>query len=443
MSAPAGPLPLGVVADDITGAGDIGGLLAKHGYAVRIVAAEADWEVVASRLMEERTDALIIDTDSRLLAPHEAAARVRRATGALREAGIHTFWKKTCSVFRGNVGAEFDALLDELSEIRAVAVAAFPRNGRTTVHGQHFVRGLALPQTEFAHDPFHPRLDADLVRDLGRQTPHGVVGLALEAIRAGPEALTAELARLRDQGCRYILADAETQSDLQALARALAGARVFLGSSALAEELPPLWPPVAPLNPPDVSKVRHPRRAVLVAGSVMPQTRAQIAAFRASNGIEFVLDPEQALLAPAAAVNTLVRQACAVLLSDRPVLIRTPNESSDVVAVRAHGRALGLDAGEVSRRLSGVLAEAGAEAARRGASGRLIALGGDTSAALTRALGIAHTQVLRELEPGLPLTYAPDQRLLLVLKSGSFGSPDFLALALQALQQPISEHADQ
>ncbi|GHF53609.1 uncharacterized protein YgbK (DUF1537 family) [Deinococcus metalli] len=442
MSPAAGPLPLGVVADDITGAGDIGGLLAKHGYVVRIVSAGADWEALSSRLLRERTDALIIDTDSRLIPPQDAAARVRRATRALLAAGAQTFWKKTCSVFRGNVGAEFDALLDELGEESAVAVAAFPRNGRTTVHGKHHVRGVALPQTEFAHDPFHPRTDADLVRDLGRQTSRGVVGLSLETVRAGPHALATELTRLRAKGAGYVLSDAETQGDLRALAVALSGARVFLGSSALAEELPPLWPPVAPPGPPEGMRVDHPRRVVLVAGSVMPQTRAQIAAFRAGGGAEFVLDPEHALTAPGTAVTTLAGQAGAVLASDQPVLIRTPQEPGDVVAARARGLDLGLEASEVSRRLSAVLAGAAAEAARQGGAGRLIALGGDTSAALTRALGVTHTLVLRELEPGLPLTYAPEQRVLLVLKSGSFGSPDFLAVALDALEQPVTGYAE-
>ena len=127
------PRPLvGVVADDITGADDIGVMFAKHGYAVRIFGAGTDLAALPGRLAGRRTDVIIIDTDSRMDEPQVAYAKVRRATAALVRAGCGLFWKKTCSVFRGNVGPEFDALFDELNHRFALAVAAFPKNGRVT-----------------------------------------------------------------------------------------------------------------------------------------------------------------------------------------------------------------------------------------------------------------------------------------------------------------------
>lgn len=428
------PLPLGIVADDITGAGDIGALLAAQGFAVRIIAAEADWETLVPRLLAERTDALIIDTDSRLMDSAEAAARVRRATRLLREGGCLRFWKKTCSVFRGNVGAEFDALMDELNEGFAVALAAFPKNGRTTLHGQHFVRGVPLPNTEFAHDPVHPRTDANLVRDLGRQTKHAVMNLSIETVRGDGVTLQSEIAHFKALGVRYLLTDAETQGDLRALAAALTDERVYLGSSALAGELPDVWPPAAPFLPLSGDTLPHPRRVLLLAGSVMPQTQAQVVAFCAAGGQEFVLNPEQALTRPEQAAQELAQRAAWVLKTDQPALIRTPNHPDQVRAVRERGASLGLDGTQVSVRLSTVLAQAAAAGARLADTARLIALGGDTSAALTRVLGVDHTLVVRELEPGLPITYAPEARLLLVLKSGSFGTPEFLHRALAVLE---------
>ena len=43
--------------------------------------------------------------------------------------GYHQFRKKTCSVFRGNIGAEFDAMLEALGLEFAVIVLGFPRAG--------------------------------------------------------------------------------------------------------------------------------------------------------------------------------------------------------------------------------------------------------------------------------------------------------------------------
>ncbi|MGI8711123.1 MAG: four-carbon acid sugar kinase family protein, partial [Acidimicrobiales bacterium] len=310
------------MADDITGAGDIGGLLAKHGYAVRILSEGADWEALSARFAQERTDALIIDTDSRFLPPQEARARVERATRALQAAGCGAYWKKTCSVFRGNVGAEFDAMLQALGLDCGVAIAAFPRNGRSTLHGEHFVRGVPLPDTEFGQDPLHPRRERSLVRDLRSQTPHHVENLPIETVRAGPDAVRAALTSPRSG---YLLADAETQDDLRVLARALANERVFLGSSGLAEELPGVWPPVQPFAPLQGAHWTHPHRVIMIAASVMPQTRAQVDEYAGSGGTVHELDVPLALNDPDAASAQLATRARHTFETQGTVLLRSPN----------------------------------------------------------------------------------------------------------------------
>lgn len=432
-------LRLGIVADDITGAGDIGGLLAGHGWAVRILSAGADWEGLCARLAQERTDALVIDTDSRFLPPEAARERVERATRALMAAGCGAYWKKTCSVFRGNVGAEFDAMLGVLGAEFGVAVAAFPRNGRTTRHGEHFVRGVPLPDSEFGQDPMHPRREVSLVRDLDSQTPHQVVNLPIETVRAGVRAVRDRREALEREGVRYVLADAETQGDLRVLAQALANERVFLGSSALAEELPAVWPSASPFVPLAGARWTHPRRVVMIAGSVMPQSRAQVEHYAARGGTVHELDFALTLRDPERAGQSLADLALATLAARDTVLLRSPNSPEQVEATRESGAALGLDGVEVSQRISGVLAEAARLTAQLSGTQKLVALGGDTSAALTRALGMTHTVVVEELAPGLPSTYAPEEGLLLVLKSGSFGPPDFLKLALDHLQHAQGE----
>ncbi|MFD1733171.1 four-carbon acid sugar kinase family protein [Deinococcus malanensis] len=395
---------LGIVADDITGAGDIGGLLAKHGYAVRILSEGADWEALSVRFTQERTDALIIDTDSRFLPPEEARARVVRATRALQAAGCGAYWKKTCSVFRGNVGAEFDAMLQTLGLETGVAVAAFPKNGRATLHGEHFVRGVPLPDTEFGQDPVHPRRDANLVRDLGRQTPRPVSSLPIETVRAGVAALRTAVDGV---SAGYLLADAETQEDLRVLAQALANERVFLGSSGLAEELPAVWPAVEAFVPLQGAHWTHPQRVILIAGSVMPQTRVQVEHYVATGGTVYELDIPLALSDPERAAELLARLAGGALDAHSTVLLRSPNTPEQVAQARALGAVSGLTDLQVSQRISGTLASAAQLTAGRTGTQKLVALGGDTSAALTRALGITHTVVVEELAPVCP---APTRR---------------------------------
>ncbi|WP_374713206.1 four-carbon acid sugar kinase family protein [Symbiobacterium terraclitae] len=429
------PRPLvGVVADDITGAGDIGVMFAKHGYAVRIFGAGTDLSTLPQRLAGRRTDVIIIDTDSRMDAPSVAYAKVRRATAALVRAGCGLFWKKTCSVFRGNVGPEFDALFDELDHGFALAVAAFPKNGRATRDGCHYVHGRPLAESEFARDPVHPRTESNLVADLQRQTGRKVGLIPLAVIRRGPEAIRAAMGEAQAAGVAYALCDGETQADLAAIARAAAAERVLLGASALAEELPAVWEPVTPYSPLAGLELDDAAGVLVIAGSVMPQTQAQVAAAEAAGARVFTLTSAEALRDPAGAAARLARAAADGLRGGANVVVRSENRPDAVDAARALGASLGMDGVAVSRRISAVLASVAKAALAETGARRLITLGGDTSAAVCRELGVDETVVLAEIAPGLPSSLVPGERpLLLVLKSGSFGGPEFVNEAIAHL----------
>ncbi len=426
---------VGVVADDITGAGDIGIMFAKHGYAVRIFSAATDLESLPQRLASVRTDVAIIDTDSRMDPSPLAFDKVRRATAALRAAGCTTYWKKTCSVFRGNVGVEFDAMLDELGESFGVTVAAFPRNGRVTINGIHSVHGRLLAQSEFALDPVHPRTQSDLVADVAGQTSRKVSLIPLEVIRQGVVATRQALDEARAAGVAYALCDGERQEDLAIIAAASASERVFLGSSGLAEEMPSVWAAAQSFDPFDGLQLPNTTGVLVVAGSVMPQSRAQVEAMADSGIPVLTLTNTDALTDPQGAVDRLSRLAVEHLRQGSHVVVRSENWPDGVQAARALGLQQGLDGVAVSRRISSLLAGVTALILAQTGAHRLITLGGDTSAAICRELGITETVVLQEIQAGLPSTLAPgDHPLLLVLKSGSFGAPDFGLKAIQHLQ---------
>lgn len=69
---------------------------------------------------------------------------------------------------------------------------------------------------------------------------------------------------------------------------------------------------------------------------------------------------------------------------------------------------------------------------------RFVVAGGETSNAVTRALGVTRLTIGAEIAPGVPWTYAVSggQAIALALKSGNFGSPDFFALAFTTLAVP-------
>jgi uncharacterized protein YgbK (DUF1537 family) len=422
---------VGVVADDITGAGDIGGLFALHGLAVRVLGSSVDPDDVARRMAGVRADVLVLDTDSRFDPPARAQRKVRRATEALARWGATLFFKKTCSVFRGNVGAEIDAMLDELDEPFTVAVAAFPRNGRTTLAGVHRVHGRPLAESEFARDPVHPRTESNLVTDLGRQTARRVDLVPIDVVRGGT--LASHLFVLRAGGCGVALCDGETQEDLAIIARACADERVLVGSSALAEELPRSWTPAPPFDAMAGAGVAAAGGVLVIAGSVMPQTAAQVAALAAAGVVVHTLDSD-ALLADAEAVaRAAATRAAAELAAGRDAVVRADATPDAVAAARALGAARGLGDTEVSRIVSGTLARVAELTLAASPAAGLVVLGGDTSAAVCARIGLDETVIVEEIEAGLPLSLAPARRLLVVLKSGSFGSPDFVLRAIDRL----------
>src|SRR5512138_51877 len=154
-------MKMGVVADDVTGSNDIGIMFAKSDYLTHVYSfKEAADSFGASE--ENAPDILILDTNSRLDAPEIAYRKVFAATRELQRAGCRQFHNKTCSVFRGNIGTEFDAMLDALGLEFAIVVLGFPKNGRTTVDGIHYVHGRKLEDSEFRRDPIHPTLRSDL-----------------------------------------------------------------------------------------------------------------------------------------------------------------------------------------------------------------------------------------------------------------------------------------
>lgn len=426
---------MGVVADDITGSNDIGIMFAKAGLLAHVYAYPGP-EPLDRLLSDSAPDITILDTNSRLDAPQVAYDKVFAATRALMAAGCTRFHNKTCSVFRGNVGAEFDAMLDALGQEFAVVVLGFPKNGRQTINGVHYVHGKKLEESEFRNDPVHPMRRSDLVGILQAQTRRTVGLIDHRVVGQGPDALRAALDAARGRW-NYVILDVVDQTALATIARAVRDCPVLCGSSAIAEELPDAWD----VQPAERATTVPPRVAGLgvlaVAGSLMPQTAAQIDHLRARGAPSFELDP-LALFDSGTRAETLDAMSdrlSRALQSGQDALLYTARAPETVAAVRAEGARRGQSGTESARRVSEALAEIVARVVARTRLNRLLVAGGETSNAVSQRLGVYGLRIWQEIEPGLPLCLSlSDPPLLLVLKSGSFGSPAFFEQALDHLK---------
>ena len=100
--------------------------------------------------------------------------------------------------------------------------------------------------------------------------------------------------------------------------------------------------------------------------------------------------------------------------------------------MRAAQKALGVArAGELVEHALATLAVAARDMGFR----RFVVAGGETSGAVTKALGITRLDIGAEIAPGVPWTFCQSDghEIALTLKSGNFGGETFFSDALEAL----------
>ncbi|MGE7906802.1 four-carbon acid sugar kinase family protein [Peribacillus sp. NPDC094092] len=420
---------IGVVADDTTGANDIGLMFSKGKYISKVQTFDEEMNVEAD------SDVIIIDTDSRLDPLDLSYQKVYKATKKLQEIGCSLFFNKTCSVFRGNIGKEFDAMLDALGEEFAVISLAFPKNGRQTVGGVHTVHGNLLEQSEFANDPVHPMRESNTVSILQKQTFRKVTSIDLNIVRQGATALREAIEEVR-KNFNYCIIDSETQTDLTIVAEAIHDYKVLCGSSAIAEELPKFLCRTPVESPVKILDINDKHGVLVISGSLTPQTRAQTAHL-ISNGIPcMVLDSRKVFSSVECdeEIRRLVIEAQNLLKRGKDVLIMADNRPEIVLQTKLIGQEKKIDPLLISKMVSAALADVTERIVDETSLKRLIVAGGDTSGTVTRKLGIKGNYVLEEIETGLPSGLALGRHMLIVLKSGSFGNTKFLSHAIGHLK---------
>lgn len=149
------PLPLIVLADDLTGAAEIAAIAHLAGLRALVFTTPPAGPVDA--------EVLIFDTNTRLLPPTRAARRVRTFIDRLKKVPHSGFFKKTDSVLRGPVLAELAACATALGRRRTLLVPSNPSLGRIIRDGRYFISDKPLDATAFARDPHHPRTTSDVI----------------------------------------------------------------------------------------------------------------------------------------------------------------------------------------------------------------------------------------------------------------------------------------
>jgi len=421
---------LGCIADDFTGATDLASMLVKNGMrAVQILG------VPGAGMPAPVADAIVVALKSRTAPPAQAVAESLAALRWLQGAGCVQFFFKYCSTFdsteRGNIGPVADALLAALDAGFALACPAFPTNRRTVYQGHLFVGAALLNESGMEKHPLTPMTDANLVRVLGRQTD-GTVGLVpFETVAEGAAAIRAAMTALKEQGRRYAIVDAVSDAHLRAIGEAAAAHALITGGSGIAMGLPENFRRTGRLPArqdadalPDAEG-----HAAVLAGSCSRATLAQVALARAHVP---VLELDPLAMPDAAALARTATQWMEGKLGATPLVIAASAPPERVAALQER---LGRDA--AGALVEHALADIAEALVARGVR-RLVVAGGETAGAVATRLGVRALRIGAEIDPGVPWTYAEGSGapLLLALKSGNFGAPDFFLKSFAMLEHP-------
>ncbi|WP_375459219.1 3-oxo-tetronate kinase [uncultured Enterovirga sp.] len=422
-----GPV-LGCIADDLTGATDLGLTLSRGG--LRVVQVTG---VPEAGDLPGDADVIVVALKSRTVPAAEAVEMSLRAADMLLGAGARQLFFKYCSTFdstdAGNIGPVAEALLGRLGAAIAVATPAFPTNGRTVFQGHLFVGRQLLSDSPMRDHPLTPMRDPNLVAVLGRQTRLPVGLIAFDAVERGREAIGEALARLAADGTRLAIVDALTDRHLVELGAAVAEAPLVTGGSGLAIGLPDAYRARGWVGPRAEARAAAipPGRSAILAGSCSTATQKQVAAAERAGLATFRISPAEIAAGRQDAAQVLAWAG--EQNSDRPVLVYSTAPPDDVTGAQA---SLGRE------RAAALVEETFAEIARglvgRQGVTRLVVAGGETSGAVVTALGVKALEIGPEIDPGVPWTFSlSDPRMALALKSGNFGTDDFFLKAWDAL----------
>ncbi|MEW2572074.1 3-oxo-tetronate kinase [Streptomyces sp. NPDC047070] len=414
-------LRIGCIADDFTGGTDVAAAFRRAGLRTALVFGVPDDTTV----LPADCDAAVVALKSRSTPADEAVGDSLAAQRWLWAKGAAQVYFKYCSTFdstaKGNIGPVTDALMNAAGAAVTLHCPASPPNGRTVYRGHLFVHDQLLSDSPLRHHPLNPMTDPVLVRLLAAQTPHQVALIDWPTVRQGVEAVRDALVAHRQAGVRHVVADALTDDDLAVLGAAALELPVVAGAAGLAEGLGHAYPAAATAAPEPLPRGG---RAAVLAGSCSARTLEQIAQFYAADLPSLHLD-----VLAAATGRDVTGEALAwydAQDGDRPVLIYASASPEELAAVQAQ-----LGVAEAAAQVEELLGTLASHLVDRGVR-RLLVAGGETSGAVTTALGVRAVLVGEEADPGVPWTYASTARgdLALMLKSGNFGGPDLFTRAL-------------
>ena len=164
---------IAVIADDFTGAAEIGGLAFSFGYKVAII---TNFNKVP------QVDVLVVATDLRSCTAEFAAKESERITSKLLELNPELIYKKIDSVLRGNIVAELNSQMRISKKTRGLVIPANPLLNRTIRNGVYYIDEKPLIESFFSKDNSFKNKSSNVVEILQKDGVTEIVNLSHDEV---------------------------------------------------------------------------------------------------------------------------------------------------------------------------------------------------------------------------------------------------------------------
>jgi uncharacterized protein YgbK (DUF1537 family) len=418
-------LDIAIIADDLTGAADTGVQFCPY-FTGTILLSYANFSPESVEALGFTIEALALYSNTRAVKAESARERLGHIARRLVSLQPMYTYKKVDSCLRGNLGAEAEAIMDEMGYDLSYIAPAFPEMGRTTLHDIHLIHGTPVDQTELFRDPVTPVTEPRLSRVVKAQARHGVGHVDVRFMEGTGGELAREIDRQVGLEARHLVFDATCKAHLDKIVfQALRSPKKILlvGSAGLAGSLGRHFPkrPFLKDSGPGVSpKGNH----LMVCGTTSERTEVQISALIKAYPYEVMALSPNLLGDPTRREELLSKAILADSALRKSNLIVTIG-ASNKGRVGNHKRQGTGSPEEIVEGL-GIFVAAVLKGTR---PADIFLTGGDTANAILETLGAEGVRLFEEIVPGMvqgTIVGGPMNDLPVVTKAGGFGKEDAL-----------------
>jgi uncharacterized protein YgbK (DUF1537 family) len=415
-------LEIAVIADDLTGAADTGVQCCPYFRNTTLLS----YRNLSSDPRTSASEALAIYTNSRSMKAEMARKRTRSLARRLLAFHPRRVYKKVDSCVRGNVGAEVDAVMDEMGFELSFIAPAFPDMGRVTLHDVHMVHDRPISETELSRDPVTPVTESRLSLIVAAQSTSKVGHVDLQFLEGDNDTMVAQIDHLVRFGVRHVVFDAQRQVHLERIARlSLESPKniLLVGSAGLARGLMSHFPERR-VHGGDKHNRFPEGYHLLICGTVAEPTSLQISALLEAYPYQVISLPTSLLLDSSQRDDLLLNANHAQrILSRNNLIVRVgTGETTEAAITRKPS----------IRKAEGIVQGLGlfvAEVLKGTTPASLFLSGGDTATAVLGAIGAQGIRLQGEIVSGMA------QGILIgglmdggpvVTKAGAFGRRETL-----------------